>query len=375
MAGEYEVWLTSDKGVRLAALNNAIWFQASRTVNRTGYLSMRAPWTLDDSLIQADNMVQIWRAPAGGRLKLWRPYFIRKWRFETGVQGDEFVYLAGADPNDLLRRRIVAHYAGSTNATATAEEADDLMKRLVTDSIADGSNPAPTAGTRVWGDLSIAGDLTDGPALTKDFAWGRLLTRSGMGVLPKLAAAAKEAGTEVFFDVAVKTVSPVSITFEFRTFTGQPGQDLTSKVTFDQQTKNLERPSIEYDHLQEENYIYAGGQGMEAEREIQQVYDADLYNVSQYNRCEAFEYATNQSAANGVREAGRAALREGRPRKKFQGEPVDVESTRFGLHWDFGDKVRARYRNEEFDAIVRAVVLHGGSMGDEKISARLEYES
>jgi len=374
MAGEYEIWLTTDKGVRLAPLNDVVWLQASRTVNRIGYLSMRAPWTLDDSLLKPDHMVQIWRAPAGGRLKLWRPYFIRRWRFETGTQGDQFVYIGGRDPNELLRRRIVAHYAGETNALASTEAADDLMKRIVTDSIADGANPAPTAGTRVWGDLSIAGNLTDGPTITKDFSWQPLLTRSGMGLLPALASAAKEAGTEVWFDVAVNTVSPTSITFQFRTYTGQPGQDMTSKARFDEARGNLMGPSLEYDHSEEENYIYAGGQGVESDREVQQVYDADLYNASQYNRCEAFEYATNQSAANGVREAGRARLREGRPAKRFGGDPMDVEATRFGLHWDWGDKVRARYRNEEFDAIIENVVLYL-SRGTETISARMEHES
>jgi len=303
MAGEYEIWLTTDEGVRLKNLNDVIWFQASRTVNRIGYLSMRLPWTFDHSLINPDYMIQIWRAPPGGRLKLWRPYLIRKWRFETGVEGGEFVYIGGRDPNDLLQRRIVAYYAQNASATASAVEADDLMKDIVTAAIADGSAPSPTAGTRVWADLSIAGDLTAGPQLTMDFAWAKLLTRSGMGLLPKIANAAKEAGTEIFFDVAVNTVSDAAITFEFRTYTTQPGQDLTDKVKFDRE-KTLKRPALEYDHSQEENYIYSGGQGLEAEREIQQVYDADLYNASQYNRCEAFEYATNQSAANGVREAG-----------------------------------------------------------------------
>ena len=375
MAGDYEIWLTTDTGVRLASLNNAVWFQVSRTVNRIGYLSMRVPWTLDDSLIKPDYMVQIWRAPAGGRLKLWRPYFIRNWRFETGVRGDQFVYIGGMDPNDLLRRRIVAHYAGETNAVATAEEADDLMKRIVNDANTDGSNPSPTAGTRVWANFSDAGDLTDGPALTKDFSWDALLTRSGMGILPKLADASKEAGTEVFFDVAVASVSASAISFQFRTYTGQPGMDVTSKAVFDEARGNLLTPSLEYDHSEEVNYVYAGGQGIEDEREIQQVYDADLYLASAWNRCEAFEYATNQSTANGVREAGRAALRKGRPVKRFSGDPVDTEATRFGLHWDWGDKVRARYRNEEFDAIIKAVVLYGGSEGDERISARMEYEA
>ena len=373
MAGTYELRLTTDSGVYLQTLNNFHWLQASRTVNRIGHLTLRVPWTFDDKLIKPDRMIQVWRAAPGGPMKLFRPYLIRKWRFLTGARGAEYAYIWGVCPNDLLRRRIVAYYAGESEARASATEADDLMKDIVTNAIADGSAPAPTAGTRVWSDLSVAGDRTAGPQLTKDFAWQPLLTPSGTGVLPALSEAAKEAGTEVFFDVEVASVSTSGIAFEFRTYTDQPGMDMTEKTRFDK-ARSMNEPYLEYDHTTEQNYIYAGGQGVEDDREVQQVYDAALYNVSQWNRCEGFEYATNQSAANGVREAGRARLKDGRPVKRFSGEPKDTEATRFGLHWNWGDKVRARYRNEEFDAIIKAVVLHM-SHGVESISARMEYEA
>ena len=372
MAGTYELRLTTDTGVYLQTLNRFQWLQASRTVNRIGHLQLRVPWTFNDQLLKPDRMIQVWRAAPGGPMKLFRPYFIRRWRFQTGARGAEYVYIYGVCPNDLLRRRIVAHYADETNAKASAEEADDLMKRVVTDAIADGTNPAPTAGTRVWSNFSVAGDLTAGPQLTKGFSWQPLLTEAGGGLLPALADAAKEAGTEVFFDVAVDSVSTSSISFQFRTYTAQPGQDMTEKARFDKE-RSMDNPYLEYDHMSEVNYVYAGGRGIEDEREVQQVYDADLYGVSAWNRCEAFEWATNQTVDNGVREAGRARLREGRPVKRFSGEPKDTAATRFGLHWNWGDKVRARYRNEEFDSIIQAVVLHM-SQGVESISARMEYE-
>ena len=54
--------------------------------------------------------------------------------------------------------------------------------------------------------------------------------------------------------------------------------------------------------------------------------------------------------------------------------PVDTQGTRFGRDWDFGDKVRARYRGQEFDAIIRSVVLSMDDSGQETIRAKLEYE-
>lgn len=371
MAGTYELWLTTDQGVRIQQLDTTGGFSAARTANKIAPLELTLPQTFDTNLLRPDRMVQVWRAPEGGRLGLWAAYFARRWRFETKGSDERFT-LWGRCPNDLLRRRIVAYYAGESES-AMNDQADDMLKALVTDSIADGTAPAPTAGTRVWGDLSVAGDLADGPTLEKGFAWKQLMTPSGGGIMSDIAKAAKEAGTEVFFGVVPETVSATSITFEFRTWTGQPGMDVSDRVDFDQERGNLNDPYLEYDYLTEVNYVYAGGQGDLDERSIQQVYDADRYNASQWNRCEGFADARNQAEDNEVREAGRAKLFEGRPVRRFGGVPVDTQGTRFGRDWDYGDKVRARYRGQEFDAIVRSVVLTVKD-GSETIRAKLEYE-
>ncbi len=374
MAGTYELWLTTDTGVRLQELDTTGGFTAARTVNKIAPLELTLPQSFDTNMLKPDRMVQVWRTPEGGGLGLlWQAYLIRKWRFET-KGSDERFKLWGRCPNDFLRRRIVAFFAGESES-AMNDQADDMLKAIVTDSIADGTAPAPTAGTRVWSDLSVAGDLANGPTLEKGFAWKQLLTSSGGGIMRDIAKAAKEAGTEVFFAVVPRTVSPTSITFEFRTSTGQPGRDMSDLgVVFDQERGNLNDTYLEYDYLTEINYVYAGGQGDQNERNIQQVYDASRYNASAWNRCEGFADARNQDSDNKVREAGRAKLAEGRPVRRFGGVPVDTQGTRFGRDWDFGDKVRARYRGQEFDAIIRSVVLSMDDSGQETIRAKLEYE-
>ena len=373
MARTYELWLTTDAGVRIQQLDTTGGFSAARTANKIAPLDLTLPQSFDTKLLKPDRMVQVWRAPEGGRLGLWTVYFIRRWRFET-KGSDERFKLWGRCPNDLLRRRIVAYYAGESES-AMNDQADDMLKAIVTDSIADGTAPAPTAGTRVWSDLSIAGDLADGPTLEKGFAWKQLLTPAGGGIMGDIAKAAKEAGTEVFFAVVPKTVSATSITFEFRTSTGQPGMDVSDRVVFDQERgSNLNDPYLEYDYTKEQNYIYSAGQGDMDERNVQQVYDASRYNASAWNRCEGFADARNQAEDNEVREAGRAKLAEGRPVRRFGGVPMDTQGTRFGRDWDFGDKVRARYRGQEFDAIIRSVVLSMDDSGQETIRAKLEYE-
>ena len=137
---------------------------------------------------------------------------------------------------------------------------------------------------------------------------------------------------------------------------------------------------ISYDYGDEITYVYAAGKGEEDERTVQQAYDDTRYGASQWNRCEAFADARDQGGpettwADAVADVARSKLEAGRPIIRAGGLPQDTAGTRFGLHWNHGDRVRMRYRRLEFDCIVRATVLRMGGDGYETIEARLEYES
>ncbi|NIQ88766.1 MAG: hypothetical protein GWN93_06655 [Deltaproteobacteria bacterium] len=373
MAATYEIWLTDDKGVRITSIANVKWFSATRYISNIARCTLSMPPAFDTSLLVPDRMIQFWRNPTGARGGLWQVYFIRGWRQET-LGAQERIIITGVDANDILRRRIVAAFAGSEEAGKT-DYADDMMKEVVTEAFADGVEPTPSAGTRVLANLSVQADLSNGPTLSKSFNWGRLLLSSSGGALADIAKASREAGTEVFFDTVVSDVSSSSIDFEFRTYTGQPGQDVSDRVVFDQRRGNLQNPFLDEDWSDEVNYVYAGGAGKGAARNVQQAYDASRYNVSQWNRCEAFADARDQTNDNSVREKARSLLEQGRPRRRFGGIPVDTRGTRFGIDWKFGDKVKARYKNEEFTMIIRLVTISVDDRGRETISARLDWES
>lgn len=373
MPRRYQLWLTNDFGARIATLNRAVEFSCSQVDGGIGQFSMVLPANFDINLVDApDRMVQIWRAPRGSSAKsLWRVYFVRDFGYMTQAS-KEFLNISGPDVKDLLRRRIVAAFSGSSQASKNTQ-VDDLMKEIVTESIADGIAPAPTEGTRAWADLSVQGDLSNGPIISKSFAFKQLMTESGGGLLPALAKASRAAGTEVFFDIIVKTVSSSAITFEFQTFTGQPGQDVSASVLFSREKGNLKNAFYSKSRRNEINYVYAAGQGHGSARNVQQVADDTRYLESQWNRCEGFADARNQSNDEGVQAAGNTKLERGRPLTRAGGDPVDTRSTRFGKHWDFGYKVGFKYRNIEFDTIIRAttITVKGNR---EMIRARLDSE-
>jgi hypothetical protein len=367
----YELWLTDDSGHRIRSLEDFLSLSATRVVNGIGQFNLRLPASFDESLLRADRMVQVWRKPGGGRLSLWRVYFIRDWEFAWSSQG-EALEVFGPDCNDLLRRRIVAAYSGSTEASKSAA-ADDMMKEVVSESQLDTAEPLPTAGTRTWTDFSVAGDLADGPTVDLSFAWDTLLTESGNGVLTQIANAARGEGTEVFFDI-VPVISSTGIAFRFETYTGQPGQDVSDRVVFSPQNGNMKEARLRYIYAQEENYIYAGGQGEAADRNVQQAYSASRYGASKWNRCEGFISDTRQGDDNATLSAGYSRLSEGRPKIRFSGVPMDTRGTRFGLDWEHGYKVTAKFRDYQAEHIIRATTLYKPSNGPEEIRVRLDDE-
>lgn len=374
--GRYELWLTDDFGVRLASLDNIVSATFAREANRIAYCSISLPRSFDTRLVQVpDRMVQVWRAPEGGRLGLWRTYFVRKRNPRTQGSWERFT-IGGPCSNDLGRRRIVAAFAESAQA-GKVDFADDMAKEIMTEALADGVAPTPDEGTRAWDNLSVQADVSAGPSITKAFAFAKLLSPNGAGILANIAKNARQEGTEIFFDFAVDTISTSNITFQFRTTTGQPGTDRTTTgVLFDQEKGNLANPDLDEDYSEEINYVYAAGQGDTVNRDIEQAADSTRYNQSQWGRNEGFTDGRRIEKGNAPALQAKAdeGLEDGRPRRRFTAQPLDIRGSRFGIDWDYGDKARARYQDEEFDTIIRAVVISLSERGKETITARLDYE-
>jgi hypothetical protein len=372
MAGKYEILLTDDQGAQLANVDDILSMTATRAVNRVGSLVLELPPDFDNNLLRPDNMIQLRRAPTGSSaFKTWGVFFIRKWRFSTTAESRSVKVLTAYDPLYLMFRRIVASYAGQAQSSKI-DFADDMMKEVISEAILDTAEPTPAAGTRAWANLSVQADAGDGPLISKSFAWRKLLNLDGSGVLPDLARMAKEAGTEVFFDIVPNSITSTQITFQFQTYIDQPGQDVSADVVFSENNANLKEPFLEFDYTEEEDYIYAAGQGAGAARNVQQVSDSARYGLSIWNRNEGFADARNQTTDSGVTNAGRNRLEDGRPAVRFGGSPQDTKGTRFGRDWDFGDKVTARYEGFELETVVRAVSITLNSDGREAINARFD---
>jgi len=280
--------------------------------------------------------------------------------------------LVGYDTNILLSRRIVAAYAGSANARIT-DYADDMLKGLMTDAMSDAIAPVPSAGTRAWANLSVSGDDSQGPELTLDLEYEELLTFSGGGAFKKIVNAAREAGTDLFFDIWPNKLLENSIDFVFNTHVDHFGNDLRDKIIFSIANSTIEDAVAIYDYSKSKNYIYAGGQGKEEERTITQAYDADAYGRSIWARSERFKDVPGVED-DSLQDAANAELIARRGSVETKGKIKDTPDIRFGRDFDFGDMVTTVLWEDQYDAMVSAVTV-GMQNGRETVDITAEYRS
>lgn len=366
----YELWLCDDGFNRLHLLDEVIDFSYLRVANGVGQFTITLPGTFDLSWIlrgnelARDRIIQIWRAPTDGRLALERSYFLRKRITSTDDNGLTTTVISGPDLNDLIARRIVAYAAGTAQAEQT-DAPDDMAKVIVRQNLG-----ASATAARNWtaNGLSVAADLSQGTSLTMGFSW-----EPALDTLGKIADASATA-TAIYWDM----VQPTPSTVEFRTTATQPGTDRTwpggvNPVVLALEYGNLARPQLEEDASEEVTYVYAGGQGEGSDRTIVEVSDSARLNASKWNRREAFADARNESTTDGVTAVANAALQAGRPRRKFTAQIVESPQTRYGIDWQFGDKLSARYYGQ-YDAIVKAVSVKVDKAGAETIDAKLEVD-
>lgn len=365
----YELWYLDDVGNRLAYIPDWADLEYVKVLGGTGSLSVTLPkrgQVYDQTL--PDRRIAVYRQPTGGSLSLEIVALMRLMQTSTTAQGQDILTQRGEDFNELLTRRIVAYYAGSAQSQKT-DLADDMMKEIVTQNLftdADYSGGTPARDIAAQG-FGVQSDLGAGPSLTKGFSW-----RNVMRVLQDLQAASKAAGTEVFFGMVPTSETAV----EFRTWTTTIDRTVTTGVnpiTFSMEWGNLINPLLQYDYTEEQNAIYAGGQGDGELRTIALKTDPARIGSSQLNRREGFGYSRGIIQAT-VDDDAQNELERRRPLITIQGTLLDTPLTPYGgvNGWNLGDKVTVNYASQQFDVIVKAARVRVAADGKETIDARIE---
>ena len=361
-------------------------FRYVKAANDRGYFEVTVPtaeWPIAWRYV--DTQYHFWRRPNGGNWKLDFVGLARD-RFSQTRSGVMTNTAEGFGLNDILARRIVAYKAGSTGATKT-DFLDDMMKTLVSDNLGggavDGRNIAEIFG------LAVAPDLSQAPSATKSFAYENLLET--LQSLAETSAGQASGAVDLYFEIVCTGYNSANQpTFEFRTSANQPGIDRTDNgansaaVVFSLENGNIDNVDYQRIFSEEYNYIYAGGQGLEADRALAEASDSARIGQSPINRHELFVSATHLEDAE-ISEAAYEALNENRPTSKFSCTLIDTETTPYGVAWDWGDKVTVYYGKaggdtstahfgyEKLDEVVRVVEVSVDSNKKETIRAQFGF--
>lgn len=287
------------------------------------------------------------------------------------VLGDSPVWvLSGYDLNSLLNRRIVAYAAASAQAQKTGA-ADNLIKAIVRENL--GSSAIAARDLSASG-FTVQADVSLGTSLSKGFSWRNLLL-----VLQEIADASHSTeATSVYFGIV-----PLNLGWdcEFRTNIQQWGNDhrfqtgTQGAVIFSLELGNISDASRQREYRNELNYAYAGGQGEESARIIQEASDTVRIGSSPFNRREIFVDARGLADTASVLAEAQAAVRSGRPRNFFSGNITNIGQYIYGRDYFHGDYVSAFYLGELIDCRIETVQVRISGGGDEQVSFTLRSEN
>jgi hypothetical protein len=363
----YELWYCDPLGNRIKNIYNIKSFEYTKIVGDVGVGKFTVPiqgeiW----EQVKPDYRIHVYRQAIGGSLELDFVCFLQGFEPNTKSNGSREYVLSGEGPNTLLKRRIVAydtddalslHAHSSTGFAFRAVALRNLGASAISDRDITGDN---------FGIIGSSGMSGLGPAQRRSSAWAKILD-----ILLDFQASSKNQGSEIFYDII-----PISDRLLQFTIKGnQPGQDRSSTV-FSLEKGNLVEPVLSYDYSNIASYVYVGGRGQGAARDLAEVEDTDRTGLSFWGRREVFRNATfvEQGDTDALNDIGEDELAKRRPQIKLTCGLIDTPSTRFGRDWDFGDKVTINYNGIQATTIVRAVNIKVESSGKETIKARAELE-
>jgi len=359
------VWYTHE-GVRKGVIQAFNSLEYIKTQNAIGSLVVNLPrGLLQYDQFSVGDIFEVWREKRGVlELQNETAYFLQDWEFWADSEGAEYIRLTAFDANWLLDTAIVWAYAGSAAASKT-DSPDDMLKAIVSEQLGAASGVA----TRTK--LTCAPDLgAGGASITKDFAYRNVLT-----VLQEICEAAQEKNDIwLGFDV-VRTAPGV---FEFRTYTGQRGQN-HGRASGDprlvgKQYGNLSQATFGTYHAEERNCVLVAGQGEDAARVWVTRTNDSRIGASKWNRREYFKDSRDDSTTAALEADGDAALDEFRPRQVLTGTLHDTPGMQYNIHYQFGDILSAEAFGYFVDCRVSSVRVKVDQDGGEQLDIKLRGE-
>jgi hypothetical protein len=424
MDATYELYLTDDRGRRIALLRDIAFFSYSRRVSGMGTFQVGIPYQSFVEQVfpvfQPDRRVEVWRSPAFGLpMRLEGMFLLRRPNIYTRLTDNmQMIVLYGRDPKELLRRRWIIQPAGYPQ-TLKNEPIDDMMKAIVreqclygecldVDAVLDNDRAFPE------NEFSVQADVSLGPTYAHTFADRNVLdtiielheaslqlnndnplfnAKIYYDIIPsntilRVTYILAEDGTAILAEDGTGILEETSASanetllgFQFVTFANLRGQDRTDGgLVFSVENGNLESPNYSLDHFEEVNVAIVKGFGRGDSRQVDTVTVPNRVNASRWNRCEMVVDASTEPEQDRLADYAYPELHKRAPREEidcvFLNTPGGEDAPRslYGVDWDLGDLLPVQYAGKEFDVELDVVYVGVNEEGQESISGRNRIE-
>lgn len=338
MQSSYQVRLKDKSGDLVAVFtqDNLLRLRVTHQINAVHSHDLSIDATADDrcDLFETDGQVEVWRRPPGEDWYLEYEGFHRKPEWTRDISGRETFTSYGVGYQDLLARRIVAGYAGSSE-TDKSGAAETVAKEFVDEQIV-----SATDTDRQIANFAVEADAAQGDTVSIQRSYRNLLE-----VLQEIAAIG---GGD--FDV----VGDGSGGWEFRWYDGQRGTDRRSSLTFSTGYGNMQRPTLTLIPATANAVLVLGqGQGDARTWEWRPPSNAPTGQ----DRYEVARDARDTDTTATLQARGDAVLDELQAVNRLTFRVVQTAGATYGVDYVCGDLIRARYRSTNYDLkIVRATL-------------------
>lgn len=347
----YQVRLKSKAGALLAVFtqDNLLSLRITRRVNDVATHELSIDASLDDrvDLFAVDGQVEVWRRPAGGDWYLEYEGFHRDAEWSQDADGKEVFVSRGVGYQDLLRRRIIAEYAGSSGAQKSGA-AETVAKAFVTEQIV-----SPTISGRAISNFTVQTDGGSGNTI--------YITRPYRNLLEVLQEIAAIGGGD--FDV----VGTGAAAWQFRWYNGQRGVDRRASIVFATGYGNMLYPVLK-EHAARANVVLVMGQGEGSDRTW--VWRPGSGAPTGLDRIEIARDARDTDDTSTLQARGDAELEAVAAKDELNFQVLQTAGAQYGVDYGLGDLVSARYRSTGYDLKIVEVELHMGA--PDQIKLRFE---
>jgi hypothetical protein len=343
----------------------------ARGEGKVGYMYLDLdPYSVDTTLFKKDCWLAPWRSTGtvAPYLDGETIFLVRRVGITTSAQRQKVFRVKAVDANYLWSGANVAYFSGDAKAEQT-DYADDMLKAIASQN----RGSAATDTTRsLAAYLTIQADASAAPAITRAFPREQVLQ-----VMQNICSDSLSQGVYLAFD----TVWTPSVALDFRTYIGQRGNNhggaSSSRVVFSEGRGNLTNAEWYTDWENEYTVVSAGNQGAAGTAVVETAINTAALGESPFSRRELWYPVDNRDTTTSaaIQSAANGALQKNRVRHGMTGTIVDTDSCKDGIHFRYGDLVRAE--NEQtgwgFDAHIDALKVvisrDGGEVRTNQIRA------